>query len=1027
MEPFPSGDRIPLPRNMIENSMFEEEPDVVDLAKESCLHPLEPDEAEYEPRSSRLLVRGLGDHEMDEDEEDYESSSAKLLGMSFMNRSAGLRNNTIGYRQNLDGSCSAPSVRTTVICAVVLVIAVSVIMAIYLLPKCTFTKEGCHSKNHTAEDIYPLATNGKPFPWAQFRLPSSVVPIHYNIVLQPNLTTAMFTGSVQITVKAVVATSHVILHSSKLNITKATLASSGSSHLRAVEILEYPLNDQIAVVAPEALLAGQEYNISMEYFANLSDSYYGFYKISYKHNSSMAGWLAATQFEPLAARSAFPCFDEPAFKATFQIKVKREKHHSALSNMPKKATNPLADGLVEDEFFVSLKMSTYLVAVIVGNLANISKETNKVLVSVYAVPEKSEHTEYALDTTVKLLDFYEKYFNITYPLPKLDMVALPDFQSAAMENWGLITFQETTLLHDEKTSSAMDKKKVTRVIAHELAHQWLGNLVTMKWWNDWWLNEGFATFIENFAMKQAFSDLYTDDSFLDLRFRTMGKDSMNSSHAVFLAVKSSEEIEEMFDAISYVKGASLLLMLQNFLHNDIFQAGIQLYLQDHSYGSASSNDLWDNMNELTNGTADIKKIMKTWTMQKGFPLVTVRREGKRIHLHQEKYVHNLESENQSTHSSYLWHIPLSYKISNGSSFLPFYTYLLNQTSDVIDLPSETEWVKFNIEANDYYIVQYAEDDWDSLIHLLEREHTALSSRDRANLIHDIFNLAGLGRVSLAKAFKLIDYIVKENSTAPIVQALYQMSRIFNLVEKRRMEDLASKVLCRIEKLLGEKMKHQPWTNSGTPSEQELQSSLLTFACSYGLGDCSTTAVELFNKWKNSNGTESLSADVMKIIFTAGAKTDIGWDFLWNMYHSLVSEPEKLKILEALASSDDVKRLTRLMQTSLEGITIRSQDLPTVIKTASQNLAGHLLAWDFVKQNWDQLIKKFHRGSYTMQNIVMSTTCQFSTPEHLLEVKTFFESKSEETAQLRYVQEAIETIQLNIQWMTNNLAQLDKLL
>lgn len=269
---------------MIENSMFEEEPDVVDLAKEPCLHPLEPDEVEYEPRSSRLLVRGLGDHEMDEDEEDYESS-AKLLGMSFMNRSTGLRGNTVGYRQNSDGSCSAPSVRTTVICAVVLVIAVSVIMAIYLLPKCTFTKEGCHKQNHTMDDIYPLATNGKPFPWAKFRLPSAVVPVHYDIVLQPNLTTMKFWGSVQITVKVLQVTWHIILHSSKLNITKVTLSSSGSSQPKQAELREYPLNDRIAIFAPEALLAGQQYNINMEYFSNLSESYSGFYRIAYNNDN----------------------------------------------------------------------------------------------------------------------------------------------------------------------------------------------------------------------------------------------------------------------------------------------------------------------------------------------------------------------------------------------------------------------------------------------------------------------------------------------------------------------------------------------------------------------------------------------------------------------------------------------------------------------------------------------------------------------------------------------------------------------
>uniref|UniRef100_A0A8C5SDX3 Leucyl and cystinyl aminopeptidase n=1 Tax=Laticauda laticaudata TaxID=8630 RepID=A0A8C5SDX3_LATLA len=305
----------------------------------------------------------------------------------------------------------------------VLVIAVSVIMAIYLLPKCTFTKEGCHNKNHTMEDTYPLATNGKPFPWAHFRLPEFVVPNHYDIVLQPNLTTMRFTGSVQITVEVLQVTMHVILHSSKLNITKVTLASLSSSQSKPVDFLEYPMNDQIAIIAPEALLVGVKYNISIEYSSNLSDTYSGFYKIvaALSLCLSLGGecWLAATQFEPLSARAAFPCFDEPAFKANFQVRINREDQHIALSNMPKKSTNLLANGLFQDEFFVSLKMSTYLVAVIVGNFKCISKKTNGILVSVYAVPQNLGQTEYALNTAVKLLEFYQNYFNITYPFDKI--------------------------------------------------------------------------------------------------------------------------------------------------------------------------------------------------------------------------------------------------------------------------------------------------------------------------------------------------------------------------------------------------------------------------------------------------------------------------------------------------------------------------------------------------------------------------------------------------------------------------------
>ncbi|OXB83645.1 UNVERIFIED_CONTAM: hypothetical protein H355_015293 [Colinus virginianus] len=977
MEPFPS-DQIQLPKNMIENSMFEEEPDVVDLAKEPCLHPLEPDEVEYEPRSSRLLVRGLGEHEMDDDEEDYESS-AKLLGMSFINRSSGFRNNMSAYRQSPDGSCSVPSVKTMLVCTVVLVIAVSVIMVIYLLPKCTFTKEGCHKKNRTMELIYPLATNGKLFPWAKIRLPSDVVPLHYDLDLQPNLTTLKFTGSVKIVVNVTQVTKKIVLHSSGLNITKTTITSTGGQE-KPVELLEYPLHDQIAVMTPESLLAGQNYTVNLEFSSNLSDTYYGFYKISYKDENYKQRWFAATQFEPLAARSAFPCFDEPALKATFSIRIKRDEKLSTLSNMPK--------------------------------------------VSVYAIPQHINQVEYALNTTVKLLEFYEKYFLINYPLEKLDLVAIPDFQSGAMENWGLITFRETTLLFDNKASSTRDKKLITAVIAHELAHQWFGNLVTMEWWNDLWLNEGFATFMEYFAMQEIFPELHSDEDFLNLIFKAMMKDSLNSSHPVSSAVQSSEQIEEMFDSLSYIKGASLLMMLKHYLTKDVFQAGIEVYLHNHKYGSAQSDDLWDSMNEITNGTLDVKKLMKTWVLHKGFPLVTINRKGKIISLHQERFLYRVEPDNWTSDASYLWDIPLTYTTNKCNFTHCINAYLLDQKSGVIELPEEVEWIKFNVDMNGYYIVNYDED-WKALIDLLKKNHTALSAKDRANLINNIFNLASLGKESLKKAFELIDYLKEESSTAPLTQALFQLGLIFSLLEKRGEQQLAARVMYRIEFLLGNKIDQQHWTDDGTLSERELRSMLLTFACTHGIRNCRTTASKMFDDWMKSNGTMSLPNDLMKAIFITGAKTNDGWEFLLKMYFSSVPEAEKSKIIEALASTEDVRKMMWLMQNSLEGEIIRTQELSHIIATISHSLPGHLLAWDFVKENWEKLTRKFHLGSYTIQNIISSSTSQFSTKVHLLEVRTFFESKSEESSKLRCVKEAIETIQLNIQWMETNLVKLQE--
>ncbi|XP_055968445.1 leucyl-cystinyl aminopeptidase [Sorex fumeus] len=1023
MEPF-AHDRLQLPRNMIENSMFEEEPDVVDLAKEPCLHPLEPDEVEYEPRGSRLLVRGLGEHDMDEDEEDY-ASSAKLLGMSFMNRSSGLRNGAGGYRPSPEGVCSVPSARTMVVCVLVIMLAISVIMVIYLLPRCTFTKEGCHRSNQSMGLIQPLATNGKLFPWAQARLPTAVVPLRYELHLRPNLSNMTFSGSATIAVQVLQATWNIVLHSTGLNISRVTLSSAVSSQEKLVELLEYPFHEQIAVVAPEALLEGHNYTLKVEYTANISNTYYGFYGLSYTDAGNQTKYFAATQFEPLAARSAFPCFDEPSFKATFAIKITREEQYTALSNMPKKSSVPVGDGLVQDEFYESVKMSTYLVAFIVGEMKNLSHDLNGTLVSLYAIPEKIGQVNHALETTVKLLEFFENYFEIQYPLKKLDLVAIPDFEAGAMENWGLITFREETLLCDNSTSSVADRKLITKIIAHELAHQWFGNLVTMQWWNDLWLNEGFATFMEFFSLEKVFKDLSSYEDFLDARFKTLKKDSLNSSHPLSSPVGSSEQIEEMFDSLSYFKGASLLLMLKTYMSEDIFQHTIILYLHNHSYASIQSDDLWDSFNEITNKTLDVKKMMKTWTLQKGFPLVTVQRKGKELHVQQERFFLNMKPDTQPSDASYLWHIPLSY-VTGGRNYSDYrLVSLLDKKSGVINLTVDAEWIKVNADMSGYYIVHYDEASWDALIRQLHTNPTVLSDQDRASLINNIFELAGLGKVPLEKAFDLIGYLGKENCTAPIAEALFQTGLIYDLLEKLGHQDLASRLVTRVFKLLQDQIQRQTWTDEGTVSARELRAVLLEFACTHDLGGCRAIAMKHFESWVAANGTHSLPTDVMTTVLKAGAKTEQGWAFLRSKYVSMTSEREKSKVLAALASSDDVRKLYWLMNSSLSGDTIRTQKLSFIIRMVGRRFPGHLLAWDFVKENWSKLVQKFHLGSYTIQSIVAGSTHLFSTKTHLSEVQAFFENQSEATFRLRCVQEALEVIQLNIQWVEKNLKTLMK--
>ncbi|KAJ8285500.1 hypothetical protein GJAV_G00027510 [Gymnothorax javanicus] len=984
MESF-QDERASLPRNMIENSMFEEEPDVVDLAKDTPVYPLDPEDVAYEPRSSRLLVRGLGENDLDEEEEDYESS-ARLLGMSFMNRSSNLRTNSSPYmRQELSGPCSMPSARTLVVGVFILVLVVSVAMVIYFLPKCTFSKEGCHNTTNSTELIYPISSNGEPFPWTNLRLPENLWPVHYELLIHPNLTSMTFQGKVSITVVVAEDTNKIVLHASDMKITKAIFED------REVKLLEYKPWQQIAMKLPEGIKKGKSYVLTLEYNAGFSTSYDGFYNMSYSDKDGVKRVLTATQFEPLGARKAFPCFDEPAFKATFLIKIRREPGYISLSNMPRNKTTELPDGLFQDEFENSETMSTYLVAFIVADekqFSSISKNVSGTLVSVYAVREKDQ-MKYALETGTKLLEFYNNFFGIKYPLRKLDLVAIPSFLAGAMENWGLITFRETTLLVTNE-SSILDHQLVASVIAHELAHQWFGNLVTMKWWDDLWLNEGFATYMEYTSVMKVFPDLEMGDDFLSTRFMALASDALNSSHAVSTSVATPEQVAEMFDSVSYEKGASLLHMLNSVLSEEKFQTGIIAYLNKYRHKNAGSEDLWNSLSQTAAKSFSVSGTMKSWTRQKGFPLVTLQRNGTRLKLSQERFLLSVDSSNSTADhaSDDLWHIPLSF-INDSCSLKPECKQVarLTERTMTLDVPEGVKWLKFNFKNEGFYIVHY-EDGWSELINVLRSNHALLSPEDRASLINNIFALSRLGKVPFHQVINLLEYLKKETETAPILEALLQLDRIYRLLDKK--QDL----------MLATRMKSFIFSQ-------------------YDRDNCTEKAKHIFDQWVSSNRTKRIAGDLRRVVFSVGARTESGWETLHQAYWYCRVEAEKRKMLQALASTQTVRKIIWLMQAALEGSMVQTQELPIIIDTVCRDFPGHLYAWDFVKENWDKITQKFPLGSYSLQRIITATTAQFSTKVHLLEVQNFFGSLKEKGSQLRSAQAAIDMIKLNMQWIDNN--------
>lgn len=883
------------------------------------------------------------------------------------------------------------------------------------------------------------------------RLPETVSPIHYDLLVHPNLTSLDFTGEVQIQLQVFEDTSTIILHSKDLQIAKAELlAPEGPGSLPVpLQVLEYPAFHQLALMSDVLLVRGGMYKVRLEFSANLSDSFHGFYKSSYRTTKGEVRFMASTQFEATSARAAFPCFDEPAFKANFTIQIRRESRHIALSNMPKVKTVELPGGVLEDHFDTSVRMSTYLVAFIVSDFQSVSKTTSHgVKISVYAVPDKINQTDFALNAAVRLLDFYDDYFDIPYPLPKQDLAAIPDFQSGAMENWGLTTYREAGLLFDPNKSSASDKLGITMVIAHELAHQWFGNLVTMQWWNDLWLNEGFAKFMEFVSVNITNPELQVNDFFLGKCFEAMEVDSLSSSHPVSSQVDTPTQIQEMFDDVSYDKGACILNMLRDFLTPEAFKIGIVRYLRRYSYQNTVNSHLWESLTNIcqsddldegrlkdegfcsqekaqsgapkwySGDQLDVRAIMDTWTLQEGFPLVTVEVRGRQVRLSQERY---LKTDDPSQTHGFLWQVPLTYITSSSSTV---HRFLLKTRTDVLYLPEEVGWIKFNVDMSGYYMVHYEGEGWRSLTSLLLTNHRALSSNDRASLINNAFQLVSVGKVGLDTALDLSLYLSKETDIMPVTQGLGELVPLYKLMEKRDMEGLENQMKGYIVELFRGLIDRQTWSDDGSVSQRVLRSYLLLFGSVRNHPPCVATATHLFNKWRASDGNMSLPSDVSLAVFAIGARDPEGWDFLFEKYRHSQHTSVKSRIKSALSISPLQHKLKRLMEQSLAGEVMKTQDLPHVVISVSRNPKGYKLAWDFLRHNWHTLVKKFDLGSHSISGMVTGVTNQYSTREMLDEVRGFFDSLSEETGSgLRCIQQTYESIEENIRWMDQHLPQL----
>ncbi|GBN33375.1 Glutamyl aminopeptidase [Araneus ventricosus] len=802
-----------------------------------------------------------------------------------------------------------------------------------------------------------------------------------------------------------------------------TLVLEGEeTEVPVIKHLEYPKHEQLYIEVGSTLKPYQDYILWIDFKKHLKEKLEGFYISSYKTSDGRKRYLATTHFQPTLARAAFPCFDEPAMKATFQLTVIHEEGYNAYFNSEVYQTEPYGNGLSITVFDKTLKMSTYLVAFVVCDFKALQKMSpDGINVRVLVPPEQLNQAQYALDTAANVLHFFQQFFNISYPLPKLDMIAIPDFGPGAMENWGLVTFRMTTVLYNAMETSSESKEHVATVIAHELAHQWFGNLVTMQWWSDLWLNEGFASFVEYLGTNHVEPGWRMMDQFIVSTSQdAMSLDGLESSHPVMTDVDNPEEIDAIFDFISYKKGAAILYMLENFLGTETLKKGLSTYLNKYRFKNARTEDLWDAFTQvsLTTSHLNVSKILDTWTRQKGYPLLTVTLKHRIVRIKQRRFLLTPPEYDDAKPSDlspygYKWFVPVTYITDIDKENM----FWLNMTDGEFLLPARAKWLKLNVNQTGFYRVMYDDGLWNTLIELLHTNHNVFKPADRANLLDDALTLSRVGILDSAIAFNLTRYLEKEEDYVPWETAILHLEVLDVLMQESPALSLFHKFARNLMKPVAENLG---WTDEGDHLKKKLRSALLRVLVRFGDEETIKKSKLTFQNWMHHN--VRVAPNLRSVVYSSGVRFGgkEEWQFCWQQYQETQVPSEKRLLLTALGYTEDMWRLSQYLNYSLDRDKVRPQDTALVIGVAARNNIGRLLTWRFVRMNWPYFVEMFGPGSFSMDMILSESISHFSSKFDYDEVKSFFSGRDVGTG-VQSLQQSLERVRANMRWRENTEA------
>ncbi len=812
------------------------------------------------------------------------------------------------------------------------------------------------------------------------RLSKNVTPIEYDIQLKPDLENFTFSGLETITLNMTKSVKKITLHSKDIEIDTADIDGEFAK-------IYYDEKAETATLAfPKVIPTGRR-KLALVFQGILGDKMRGFYRSKY-HAAGKEHHLATTQFEATDARRAFPCFDEPAQKAVFKVSLVVPKGHTAISNTLPVSVKEHESGYEIVHFSPTPRMSTYLLAFIVGKFEFLKAKTrNGVLVRVFTVPGKKHQAKFALRCAVKCLEFYEKYFDIPYPLPTMDLIAIPDFSSLAMENWGAITFREAGILVDEGNTSLATRELVAEVIAHELAHQWFGNLVTMEWWTHLWLNEGFASYIPYLAIHKIFPRWKVWERFItDTLNIALRLDSLKNTHPIEVKVRHPNEIGEIFDAVSYSKGASVIAMIADYLGEKSFRDGLRYYLKRHSYKNTTTEHLWQSFEKVSG--KPVQKIMKNWTSKGGYPLIRAERRDAKLYLSQERFFSNPISR-VKTRDRTLWQVPIS--LGTGKKMF------LSEKKASVSICAP--WIKINNGESGFFRTSYSPE---MLVDLrVPIEKKLLPSYDRLGIVRDLFALAEAGIISAVEVLEFLSAYRKEDSYVVWMEISRGLSQLEQIFYKQNFSPFIIPLFSPLLERLG-------WTPKGNETNANILLRSLAVARLGRAKDPETVlrARALFRKRVHPD----IRGAVYSVVAVNGGKKE--YKEMLRRYKKETLHEEQNRIGAALGDFTDPKILKKVCRFAISR-NVRAQDTVSILFGVGLNPAGRDIWWSFVRKHWKLLSSRYGEGIQALGRLLKAISL---SPEmkHLVSFKQFFKTHSPTGAE-RSVEQVLEKLESNVAW------------